>query len=191
MQRRIYIFCLALSMISFLPASHAQKGKSEISLAYGYYSAYSLVDHASANRPALSNSSGVGMLNYKYYLTKKLTLGMGFGYENISSWGSFLTFTPEFSYTYYDNPHDRIRVKLYGGASMGLTIFDDFFVYRDIYAHHTDESGVKVTGQITPFGMRIGRKLGGFVELGLGYKGLFNFGASYRFRTHGRTHTEQ
>ncbi|MBC7554493.1 MAG: hypothetical protein H7257_10985 [Taibaiella sp.] len=190
MQRKIYIFCLALSMISFMPISHAQKGKSEISVAYGYYSAYSIVDHATNTNPAFSNSSGVGMLNYKYYLTKKVTIGMGFGYENISSWGSFLSFTPEFTYTYYDDPSNRIRVKFYGGASVGLTVFDDLFVYNNPYSYHTDESGVKLTGHVTPFGMRIGRKLGGFMELGLGYKGLFNFGMSYRFRTHAREHTE-
>ena len=191
MQRRIYIFCLALSMMSFIPYSHAQKGKSEFSVAYGYYSIYSLVDHGSDPRNPYNASSGVGMINYKYYLCKKLTIGMGIGYENISTSGSYLTFTPEFTYTYFDNPHDRIRVRLYGGASLGLTVYDDFFVYHDLYSHHTDLSGPSVTGQITPLGMRIGRKLGGFVELGLGYKGLFNFGCSYRFRTHAREHTEQ
>ena len=191
MQKKIFIFCLALSMFSFIPFSHAQRGKSEISVAYGLYSAYSLVDHATPTRPAYTNSSGVGMLNYKYYLKKNITIGMAIGYENISSWGSWLSFTPEFTYTYFDNPHDRIRVKMYGGASIGLTVFDDFFVYRDIYSHHADESGAKVTGQITPFGIRIGRKLGGFMELGLGYKGLVNFGAAYRFRTAPRKHVEE
>ena len=73
----------------------------------------------------------------------------------------------------------------------GLFMLPRFFVYRDIYSHHEDASGPQITGQVTPFGMRIGRKLGGFLELGYGYKGIFNFGCSYRFRTHGRTHTEQ
>lgn len=173
-------------MISFLPrTSFAQKGKSEVSLSYGYYSIYSFV-----NGQPYDVSSGVPMFNYKYYLTKKVTLGMVVAYENLSNWGSYLTFAPEATYTYYDNKDARIRVKMYGAASVGLTVFDDFIIYRDIYSHHLDESGAKLTGHVSPFGIRIGRKLGGFMEVGLGYKGLFNFGMSYRFRTKARFHEE-
>lgn len=186
MQRKIYIFCLLLSMISFVPrSSFAQKGKSEVSVAYGFYSIYSFIN----GRP-YDVSSGTGMINYKYYLSKRTTIGMVVGYENLSNWGSYLTFAPEFSYAYYDNKDARIRVKMYGAASVGLTVFDDFSTYRDLYAHHTDESGAKLTGHVSPFGIRIGRQLGGFLEVGLGYKGLFNFGMSYRFRTKARVHSE-
>ena len=178
MQRRIGIFCLALLMICFVPRVDAQKGKSEISVSYGRFSAYSFYVGA-----PYSNSSGTGMLNYKYYLSKRVTLGMTFGYENISSYGSYLSFVPEFTYTYYDTKDDRVRVKLYGGASFGMTVFSDFFPYSDVYSTHHDESGPRPTGQATPFGIRIGRKVAGFAELGYGYKGLFSFGLSYRFRT--------
>lgn len=179
MQRKIYIFCLALSMISLFPrTSFAQKGKSEISVAYGPYSIYTFIN----GRP-YDVSSGTGMLSYKYYLTKRTTLGMVVGYENISNWGSYLTFAPEASYSYYDNKEARIRVKMYGAASVGLTVFDDFYVYKDIYSHHRDESGAKLTGHVSPFGIRVGRKFAGFMEVGLGYKGLFNFGLAYRFST--------
>ncbi len=186
MQRKIYIFCLALTMISLVPrTTFAQKGKSEISAAYGLYSMYSLY-----NGQPYNVSSGVGMFSYKYYLTKKVTLGMVFGYENLNNWGSFLTFAPEATYTYYDNKDARIRVKMYGAASVGLTVFEDFIVYKNIYSRHLDESGAKLTGHVSPFGIRIGRKLGGFLETGIGYKGLFNFGMSYRFRTKPRFHEE-
>lgn len=179
MQRKIYIFCLVLSMFSFLPgASFAQKGKSEVSVAYGLYSMYTFY-----NGQPYDVSSGTAMINYKYYLNKKVTLGMVIGYENISNWGSFLTFAPEATYAYYDNKDARIRVKMYGAASVGLTVFEDFNIYRDLYSYHRDESGAKITGHVSPFGIRIGRKLGGFMEVGLGYKGLFNFGLSYRFST--------
>ncbi len=176
MQRKLYVFCLVLSMISF--SSFAQKGKSEVSLAYGAYSIYTFV-----NERPYDVSSGVAMLNYKYYMTKRLTLGGVIAYENLSNWGSYLTFAPEFTYAYYDNKDARIRVKMYGGASVGLAVFDDFRTYNSYYSYHHDESGAKFTGHITPFGIRIGRKLGGFLELGLGYKGLFNGGLSYRFST--------
>ncbi|MCK4288204.1 MAG: hypothetical protein KAW86_03280, partial [Bacteroidales bacterium] len=35
--------------------------------------------------------------------------------------------------------------------------------------------------QITAVGVRLGKSLGGFMELGFGYKGLLNFGLSYQF----------
>ena len=178
MLRSICIFCLALTMICFIPRTYAQKGKSEISVDYGYYSIYSLV-----NGKPFNASSGVGMLNYKYYLTKKFTLGGVVGYENISSKGSYLTFAPEFTYTYYDNKDDRIRVRLYGSGSLGMTIFDDFFTYSNLYSQHHDESGPQVTGYASPFGIRIGRKVAGFFEVGVGYKGLVHGGFAYRFRT--------
>ena len=179
MQRKIFMFCLALSMICFIPMSRAQKGKSEISLAYGNYSAYTIY-----NGKPYNVSSGVGMLNYKYYLTKKVTIGMVIAYENINTYGSNLIFAPEFTYSYYDNKDDRIRVKMYGGASIGLAVFDDYMYNpQSYYIAKTDRSGAKFTGQVTPFAIRIGRKVGGFLELGYGYKGIFNFGLSYRFRT--------
>lgn len=40
---------------------------------------------------------------------------------------------------------------------------------------------IRTTFQVTPFGLRVGRALGGFAEIGLGYKGLFNYGLTYRF----------
>ena len=178
MQRRIYIFCLALSMICLVSSSYAQKDKSEFSLSYGRFSVYNFY----VGSP-YSASSGTGMLSYKYYVSNKVTLGMTAGYENISSYGSYLSFVPEFTYAYYDNKHDRVRVRLYSGASFGMTVFDDFFPYSNTYSLHHDESGARPTGQATVFGMRVGRKFAGFGELGFGYKGLFNFGLSYRFRT--------
>ncbi len=178
MLRRIYIFCLALSMISFIPSTYAQKGKSEVSVSYGLWSAYTI-----ANLPPYSTSSGVGMINYKYYLSRKTTIGMSIGFENISNSGSYLSFVPEFTYAYYDNRNDRIRVRLYGGAAIGLTVFDDFNISTSAYANRTDNSGPQLTGQITPFGMRIGRKVAFFAELGYGYKGIVTGGLSYRFST--------
>ena len=37
------------------------------------------------------------------------------------------------------------------------------------------------TFQVTPFGIRVGKKLSGFAEIGYGYKGIMRLGASYKF----------
>jgi hypothetical protein len=184
-QKRIFIFSLMLALVGIVPQSMAQKGKSEISGSYGLYS-FSTLD----NGKPYSTSSGVGLLSYKYYLTKRFTFGMGMGYENISNSGSYLTFTPEFTYTYYDNNQARVRVKFYGGASIGMSVFEDFYRYSDPFAVRRDDSGPKLAGHIMPFGVRIGRKLGYYAEFGLGYKGVINTGFAYRFKTKRNLHVE-
>ena len=177
MVRKICAFCLALAMISFMPKSHAQRGKSEIAVGYGYYSFYSFVNHGQ-NNAGYSTSSGTGCVTYRYYLSQNVTLGMGVGYENISTWGSFLTFAPEVTVKYLDTRHDYIRVRLYGAFSWGISVLAD----NSVKAGDVDESGPKPWAfQATPIGMRIGRQFAGFVELGLGYKGLVHGGMELRF----------
>ena len=185
MQRKRYIFCLALSMFSFVLSGFAQTGKSEISVSYGLWSAYTL-----ANGMPYSASSGVGMINYKYYLSKRVNIGMTVGYENIGNDGSYLHFVPEFTYAYYDNKNDRIRVRMYSGAAVGIAVFDDLHTNNGVYSTYQDNSGPKITGQATVFGMRIGRKIGGFLELGYGYKGIVTGGIGYRFSTKAKKSAE-
>lgn len=178
MQRSICIFCLALSMICFIPRSFAQKGKSEISVGYGYYSFYSFLNQGLHYNAHYTNSSGSTVLTYRYYITRDVTLGMGIGYENISIWGSFVTFSPEVTVSYLDTRQDMIRVKLYGAFSYGISVFQD----ANVGYGHADETGAKPWAfQATPIGIRVGRQIAGFCELGLGYKGLVHGGLAVRF----------
>ncbi len=173
MKGKFYILCFALFMICFVPRVYAQRGKSEIAIGYGYYSIYNF-----ANGRPYSASSGTGGLTYRYYINKNVTLGLGIGYENIRTWGSFLTFTPEMTFCYLDTRHDLIRVRLYGAVSYGVTIFDDLTITQG----QADRSGPWFYGfQATPFGIRIGRQIAGFAEIGLGYKGLIHGGLAFRF----------
>jgi hypothetical protein len=172
MQKKIYVFCLALCMISFIPKTHAQKGKSELAFGYGYYSIYTL-----ANGQPYNASTGSFCGNYRYYLTKDVTLGLGVGAENISTWGSFVTIAPEVTVSYMDTRDAQVRVKIYGSFSYGVTIFND----NQLGIGKADNSGLWAYGfQATPFGLRVGRQIAGFVEIGVGYKGLFNTGVAIR-----------
>jgi hypothetical protein len=178
MLRKIFVLCFAVSMLSFIPQGHAQRGKSEISLGYGYYSVFSFINKGQNYNSHYSSSSGTTALTYRYYITKDVTLGLGIGYENISTYGSFLTFAPEVTFRYLDTRNARIRVRLYGSVSYGMTVFEDL----NVVPGQADGSGAKPWGfQATPFGVRIGRQVAWFGELGLGYKGLFHTGLSVRF----------
>lgn len=177
MQRKLSVICLALSMLCFLPRTFAQRGKSEFSLGYSYYSVYSFANKT-MNNSAFSASGGTPNFSYRYYLNRNVTLGVGLGYENISSWGSFFTIAPEMTVAYMDTRKDYIRVRLYGALSYGVSIMDDNITGIG----ETDESGPKFYAfQVTPIGVRVGRQVAGFFELGFGYKGIFNGGLSFRF----------
>jgi hypothetical protein len=178
MQRKLSVLCLALSLFCITTKSHAQKGKSEIALGYGYWSIYTLV-----NGVPFSNSSGSPVITYRYYLTRDVTLGMGLCYENIAGVtgrinGSFVSFCPELTVSYMDTRKAPIRIRLYGAASLGVSVFSD----GDVTPGQADRSGLKPWGfQATPFGIRIGRQIAYFAELGVGYKGLFHTGLAVRF----------
>ncbi len=176
MFQRLMKICSVLVVVSaFSLTAVAQQGKAEIGLAYGYYSYFTL-----KQGPPLSASTGTPNINMRYYLNNNVTIGLGVGFENINNWGSLLTFSPEVTIKYLDTKDDRVRIRLYGVAAMGLTVFDDL----NLNPGHADNTGPKLWGfQFTPFGIRVGRKVAAFAEVGVGYKGLINAGLSYRFRT--------
>jgi hypothetical protein len=188
MQKSICTFCLALCMICLVPRGYAQKGKSEVTVGYGFYSFYQFVNAGLHYNTHYSNSSGTTVIGYRYYVSRNVTLGMGLGYENIGEWGSFLTFAPEVTVAYLDTRQDQVRVKLYGAVSYGISVFND----AQTGYGHTDESGPKAWAfQATPFGIRIGRQFAFFAEVGLGYKGLISGGLAVRFPRLSAAHRQQ
>lgn len=173
MRKKIYIFCLALSMFTCISQSHAQRGRSEIAVGYGYWSLFSL-----ANGAPFNASSGATVLTFRHYFTPAVTLGLSIGTENIKDYGSFTTFAPELTVKYLDTRNSRLRVRLYGSVSYGISFFND----NNIGLGEADASGVKAIGfHAAPFGIRFGRQVGIFTELGVGYKGLFHSGLEVRF----------
>ena len=173
MRNRIYIFCLVLFMFGFVAQGRAQSGRSEIAIGYGYFSIFSLINGVPYNA-----SSGTTALVYRYYLTKDVTLGLGIGTENIKNYGSFTTFAPELTVAYLDTRHSLVRVRLYGSIAYGISYFSD----NNIGPDQIDNSGVKAVGfHASPIGIRVGRQIAAFAELGLGYKGLFHVGADFRW----------
>ena len=177
MLRKLFVICLAVSMFSFIPQSHAQKGKSEIAFGYGYYSIYSFINKGQNYGSHYTSSSGTFAWTYRYYLSKNVSIGLGMGYENISTWGSFLTFAPEVTVRYLDTRNDRFRVRLYGSISYGMSVLND----ENVKPGNADQSGAKPWAfQATPIGVRLGRQFAFFAEVGLGYKGLINMGLNLR-----------
>ncbi|MCD6010874.1 MAG: hypothetical protein K0Q79_736 [Flavipsychrobacter sp.] len=172
MKKRMYIFCLALSMFCFNIQSQAQRGRSEVAVGYGYWSLFSLTNGTPGN------SSGAAVLTFRHYFSPAVTLGLSVGTENIKDYGSFTTFAPELTVKYLDTRNARFRVRLYGAVSYGISIYND----TKVGLGEADASGVKAIGfHGCPLGVRFGRQVAIFTELGVGYKGLFHSGLEVRF----------
>ena len=70
---------------------------------------------------------------------------------------------------------------LYSGGEAGLSMNRKKDIRNDFTITKSEASQTNFAYQVTPLGLRIGRKLGGYLELGYGYKGLISAGISYRF----------
>ena len=176
MHKKIFILAFAITMFLSATYSFGQKGKVEFAAGYGYFSGYSLANSAQNSAP-YSNSSGVPVFSLRYYLSRNVTLGMNFGYENISNWASFVTVAPEITLTYFDTRNAPVRLRFYGSASYGVSVLTDNVIGRG----EADESGAKPWGgQLAPLGVRWGRQFAMFAEVGYGYKGLFHGGLALR-----------
>jgi len=103
------------------------------------------------------------------------------GYYNVYTY----TIAIEGSVTYFK----RRYLKLYGCAGIGITSYDDIYtIYpnppswvpvppKSPYDYHEQHFNAQITG----FGIRMGRTIAGFFEVGFGYKGLISTGISAKF----------
>lgn len=127
-----------------------------------------------------------------FYAVDKIEIGLVIGYSHAY----------ESNYTYYDsvgNPlsHEKVGLdvfsfaptfrlswiesedhlfEFYSSINFGLSLVHE---YHSVYT--TSDSYYPMPCiQLNAFGMRFGNKFGGFVELGVGAKGLLSAGLSYR-----------
>jgi hypothetical protein len=155
-----------------------------------------------------SNYTGALFASYKYELGGVVSLGLTVAYEhesgtytdnryynylytggyspyNYGTTGSFrrssITIAPEITFNYGDFGDGLVR--LYSVIGMGYTYRHELVTESGINTEYTSPyvSPLHFNGYISPIGIRFGRRLSGFFELGLGYKGVFNYGLSYRF----------
>ncbi|MFW0739427.1 hypothetical protein [Flavobacterium sp. T12S277] len=132
---------------------------------------------------------GMFEIGYRYNINERFKVGADISYmkeENTyefvtpgttntqnetrkNQYGMFLA-TAEFSYI------KTSWINFYGSGGIGSVIrrSND---YEGAYIK--DEAHFAF--QINPVGLRVGKKLGAFVEMGLGYKGIAIIGANYRF----------
>lgn len=141
---------------------------------------------------AFESTQPAFFMGISFYSYKKLEIGVEAGYQHASTTDYYyydpinsipssenvtldaITFTPKVRLNWVRS--DDNLFEFYSAASVGLA----FLNYN--YEKSTSENGMRAqpTGHLCFAGIRFGNKWGGALELGVGSKGLINFGLSYR-----------
>ncbi|TDE16661.1 hypothetical protein [Dyadobacter psychrotolerans] len=124
-------------------------------------------------------------LSYYYRIKPKIALGMGLGYNSAqhrdlhkqSNKPGFQTKTAVMAFEIQFYYQEKDNISIYCEAGFGN------FYRQDQMISYPDEiySDAAITFQATPLGIRVGKKVGAFIEIGYGYKGIVNLGLSGRF----------
>lgn len=190
----IVLFCIFFQQITI--AQVRTGGRNEISASYGSVTTSQIIEafiglgvaFGSLGELTYDPSSYSGGLFITYHRSSannRFHYGIAAGYDKIS--GSFsnqsgskkgdftdtnITFAVEGAISYLNKP----TVRLYGLLGAGYTINS----YKNTVKIGGNEietlKGSYPNFQVTPIGASFGKNVGGYIELGLGYKGLLNLG---------------
>lgn len=191
---------LVFFLVSFigLQNANAQKASAEKNdIRVSISDAYTLTlitsfsdDFVSALDDFITGKKGVyelrtptyGMLhiNYQRRISNKLKVGVDFSYAKIEYKNKnakevlytahYLAIAPQFEFSYMR----KSFFELYANASIGVNKLFSTIDKKTVSNHGA-------TFQVNPIGIRVGKKLGGFLEAGFGYSGYVNLGISYKF----------
>lgn len=131
--------------------------------------------------------SGNIHLGYKYAFTERIVAGLSYAYVK-SAGGLFIndqkegtveniynTFAAEFEYRYIA----RDNFKLYSVLGAGITPYKEKFVGNN--GNKEVNNDTHFNFQVSAIGVKIGKPVGVFTELGFGYKGILSAGLFANF----------
>lgn len=163
-------------------ASVGQKTPADI-LATSYNSERTFVEFEKHN---------IYMAGFKYYFSNKLAAGItvaqhSFAHSYDNKYGGYtyakkynaVSVCPELKIVYYQFRY----LQMYGTVAPGLFIANGFEAdssYRSggpTRYQRTD--GADISFYASPLGIKVGTKLSAFAEVGIGFRGLYNFGVTY------------
>jgi len=171
--------------------------KNDISVSYGIITTDQVIDIESDILESIvtlgsystENTKYIGaiFLTYKYNVTKGLMLGAAVGTDRITEdvisdknksgelVKNNITIAFEGDYRYLA----KEIFQMYSGIGVGYTFVNE--KYTPISGDESTGSSNHFNFQANLLGLRVGKSFGAFIELGIGYKGVFNFGLSGQF----------
>ncbi len=195
MRTKAILFGLLLLSSSFVRAQEKER-RNEILAGYGIITSdevmgvtssllTTILTLANANRSNM-HWSGTYYLGYKFRAGKMFPIGVIVGYENMTSdltnknqelvgneKAQYISIMAEGSVRYVNK---RI-FQMYSGLAAGYTLAGSKIITTSGDESDTDEF-YHFNFQVNVVGFRLGTWIGGFLELGFGYKGIVNFGLS-------------
>jgi hypothetical protein len=196
-----YTIALLLFIAAYPCAGQCPSNKAQLEIAasYGPVTSDQFTDQFSTSTttgPSRNKSrtyaSGTSFITVRYFMFNRLAIGFTGGiqsergeYTNVFTptivSGTYETTTTTFALEFYYVYYFRKFIEVYTlfGFGPGL-INTETTLIPAATTPVTTESANKLKVQYAPVGVRFGGRLGGFLELGIGYKGLVNAGLSYR-----------
>jgi len=173
----------------------SNKGQLEIAASYGSVTSDQVNIGTVENTKTLTYNSGIAFVTARYFLYSCLAVGFAGGSTNER--GQYAdAFNPKIITSTFKQGVTTIALEVYyvytfrkyvevytfigaGPAFTTVITVTNPTLYTPGNTITTSSDGLKA--QYTPIGVRVGGRLGGFAELGFGYKGLINAGISYKF----------
>ncbi len=192
---KIYKFILLFFVLSTAFA-YSQDKMHEVRVSYGIGTTSEIIDAFSdilmsglsgKKYTKNTNYSGAIILGYKYKLNKRVRLGGTFTYEKSDAKAysdkvyvgkfnrNYYTIAAEADFNYFSSKY----VDIYGSLGLGGTLYHEKYTSED---NEKDNNEIfHINYQVTPIGIKLGKNIGAFAELGVGYKGIISAGAFARF----------
>jgi hypothetical protein len=193
MKKFFFLFLLCTPLIS----SNAQYIRHDITVSYGIVTADQISDLLKDVLTTIFtfgtyekdnyDYSGALFVTYKNAVNYRWHVGATLGMDNVSG--------DLFSNGNYNGTFSTKHRTLAAEADLRWVKRDHFQLYSGLGLGYTftSEKGETTTGesenlrsghsavQVNALGIRAGNRLGALLEFGFGYKGILNFGLSYRF----------
>jgi len=192
------VFCL----LSFASVAQTYEGEYDICLSYGVYSGRQFADQGTMDNNGdgtqeTSNSGNI-FITGRYFLESRFSVGITAGFQTIKGGVYYYdgilentysminkTIAAEMTMVYMNKRRVQMYVLTGFGVSMSSVTSND--PVNNSYTPGIGPTmifepmtGTRFNWQLDPVCIRVGGKLAGFAELGLGYKGILNAGISYR-----------
>jgi len=167
------------------------QGTGELGASYGRISGIQVINYAGNDLDLHytgSNSSGNFFITYHYYVSDRVCLGAAIGAQVLNyNWlddNSGVAYREKMMMTtgaleVKCLTQDYSDAQFYGLIGVARTDVKERFSDMPVGYVPASNSGLRLNSQFS-YGCRFGRTFGGYLELGIGYKGLVNGGLYYK-----------
>lgn len=150
---------------------HEGAGSTSVSSSGIYHFGYR---YAGAGR----HSFGIRLAGERQEVTKRGGTQHPEAWKEYGAWkDSYLTILPDYRYDWGLRPGCR----WYSGIAAGVSWHQRKETHNDFSSEKEEYSKTRFAYQATALGVEFGEKLGGYIELGYGYRGVLSAGIKYGF----------